>query len=215
QFLFLDYRTVIYADQSFIIILAATSKKKDGMTIFDSNYDQLSISKYIDTTNIDKFLSSPLIREMIEIVDLRNKMVDTGRATGNTDLNDRKAIEALNKEMLQLSLEHQKLSIRDSYIEKSVYAFLNDKYELEKIKSSIMEETGVLVNEARDKMVSKFNTLSAFAVPFILIATVFQMGIIKFQELASVTGVAADIGWCVVIILIAFLIYLLGKNSKK
>ena len=41
------------------------------------------------------------------------------------------------------------------------------------------------------------------------------MGIIKFQELASVTGVAADIGWCVVIILIAFLIYLLGKNSKK
>ena len=215
QFLFLDYRTVLYADQSFVIILAATSKKKDENSLDESTYNLLSISDYINTANEKEFLNSPLIRQIIELFDFRNKMVETSKDTGNIKLSDRKAIESLNSKMLQLSLEHQKISIKESYIEKSVFNFLNEKYELENIRSSVMNETAVLVNEARDKMVSKFNTLSAFAVPFILIATVFQMGIIKFEELVNVTGFAANVGWGGVIILIAILIFLLGKNSKK
>ena len=78
-----------------------------------------------------------------------------------------------------------------------------------------MEEMRIIVSESRNNLVSGFNTLSAFAVPFIIIATVFQMGFIRFQEAISLSGAAAYLGWCGVIVLVAVLIAFLKDHSIR
>ena len=214
EFLFLNYRTCIYADLNYVVILVATSSKEDQEKDLPSDENTgNSLDRYIDTKDNDKFMASPLIQDILRLMDFRNSILFVGGQVGDVDISDRKAIEKLNKKMLQLSIEHQRDGIKNNYIEKSVYDFLLNRYEIDSLKSSIMEEVSVLTGEARDRMVSKFNVLSAFAVPFILIATIFQIGIIKFQEVVSLTGTKALLGWCFVIVLIAVIIYLLGRNK--
>ncbi|WP_024866658.1 hypothetical protein [Butyrivibrio sp. FCS014] len=209
QFLFPDHRTCIYADLNYVVILAATSRAGDAGRAVKSQ-----IEGYLDATGKDEFVRSELIEDIVELLDMRNKMLELGREIGATSISDRKKIEELNRKMLNISVEHQNTSIKDNYVEKSVYDFFNDKYELQKLKDSLTGEISLLVGEARDRVVSKFNTLSALAVPFILVATVFQMGLIKFEGVELV-GVPAVIGWIATAVVTIWIMYLLSGKSKR
>ena len=78
-----------------------------------------------------------------------------------------------------------------------------------------MNECNLVVNESRNQLVYRFNLLSALAVPFILIATLFQMGILKFEEVIKLTGKNAEAGWVTIILIIIVFILLLLKKPKK
>ncbi|MCR5156357.1 MAG: hypothetical protein K6C96_06720 [Butyrivibrio sp.] len=209
QFLFPDYRTCIYADLNYVIILTCSSGQSD---LGEEN----ALRLYLDTANGDSYRNSRLVKDIIELLDLRSSMLDISDDISKTAINDRKKIEKFNKRVLELSTQYQKVGIRNNYIEKSLCSFLIDKYELDRIRDSVTDEVSVLVGEARDRMVSKFNTLSAIAVPFILIATIFQMGFIKFKELISIDGVGASaVGWVIVAIIITVVtLYLLKGDGK-
>ena len=202
HFLCLDYRTCIYADINCVIILVATHG--------DNSYSALPAAGLlgIDTPEetLEKIRSSQLINNIEKVLKQRLELLDYGRKIGDLHIRKRKDIEKLNDNLLTFSARVQEENAIYNQLERQVYAFLKEEFEIDKLKSSVMDEISILVNESRDRLVSKFNVLSAFAVPFVLIATVFQMGIIRFEEILSLSGVSAWIGWIIVILLMVILV---------
>ena len=209
RFLFLDYRTCIYADLNCVIILVATHG--------DNSYSELPIAGLLRVSTSEEIseeiMESKLFRDIIKVLKQRLKLLDYSEKIG--ELRKRKDIEKLNDDLLRFSAEVQTEDAINNNLEREIYTFLKDEFEIDKLKSSVMDEMNILVNESRDRLVSKFNILSSVAVPFVLIATLFQMGIIKFGEVLSLYGRGAWIGWIVTLIIAVLMSAVLLRGKKK
>lgn len=204
---FVDYRTCIYSDINSTIILTATYDGYDAA--------ELATSGILDTLSSKSFMKSRLIADIAAIVSQRNKLLAYEGEIGKLKAKRHRRIEDLNDKMLALSIQMQKDDLIEGVIEREIYSFIKTNFGISELKTSVMEEISILVGESRDKLISKFNILSAFAVPFVLIATVFQMGFIKFDEVVNLTGKAAYVGWGIVILLIACLIAIFSKSGSN
>ena len=207
--LYLDYRTCIYSDMNCTIILFAAY---DGYKA-----DDFALYRILDFVNSQNVEDSPLVRDIYKIVEQREKLLSFGNRIGEIRLIGRRNLEKLNDEILSFSEKMQKDDMIKDPIESEVYSFVKSKFGIAELKAGIMEEIGILVNESRDKLVSKFNVISAFAVPFILIATLFQMGIFKFDELLHLSDIGKWIGWGITItlaIILVLVVYFWGKRKN-
>lgn len=202
---FVDYRTCIYSDINCTVILTATYDGYDAAT--------LALSGMLDTTNSESFITSKLIKDISAIVRQRNTLLEYEDEIGEIKPKKHRNIEDLNDRMLALSIQMQKDDLIEDVIERGIYSFIKTNFGISELKTSVMDEIGILVGESRDKLISKFNILSAFAVPFVLIATIFQMGFLKFDAVLNLTGCAACAGWVVVFLSIALLIVLISNSA--
>lgn len=206
RFLFLDYRTCIYADLNCVIIFVATHG--------DDSYSELPISGLLGVSTAKEIIDSNLVVDINKIHKQRLALLDYSKKIG--ELKERKDIEKLNDRFLRFSANVQGENVINNNLEREIYAFLKEEFEIDRLVSSVMDEMNILVNESRDRLVSKFNTLSSVAVPFVLIATVFQMGIIKFDEFFGLYGRGAQTGWIIVIlIIIVLMVAILLSGTKK
>lgn len=139
-------------------------------------------------------MKSALIADIAAIVRQRNKLLEYGNEIGELKPRKHRKIETLNDKMLALSIQMQKDDLIEDLVEREIYSFIKSRFGISDLKSSVMDEMGIIVNESRDRIISQFNILSAFAVPFVLIATVFQMGFMKFDEVLNLSGSAANVG---------------------
>ena len=203
---FVDYRTCVYSDINCTVILTATYDGYDAAT--------LALSGMLDTTNSESFITSKLIKDISAIVRQRNTLLEYEDEIGEIKPKKHKQIEDLNSKMLALSIQMQKDDLIEDLVEREIYSFIKFRFGISDLKSSVMDEMGIIVNESRDSLISKFNILSAFAVPFILIATVFQMGFVRFDEVLNLSGYAAYAGWGVVILLIITLMILFSESDN-
>ena len=208
QFLFLDYRTCIYADLNCVIILVATHG--------DDSYSTLPVAGLLNAELSRKSENSAaLIKDIVKVIKQRSDLLEYEGKIGKTKINDRKTIEKLNDRLIEFSARVQKEDMIYDQLERKIYFFLKNEFEIDKLKSSVIEDINILVNESRNRLVSKFNILSSLAVPFILIATIFQMGIFRFEEVFYLSGVWAYIGWGIVILLVVVLAIILKGNTEK
>lgn len=208
QFLFLDYRTCIYADLNCVIILVATHG--------DDSYSGLPIASILSVEpSKSSEDSATFIKDIVKVLKQRSDLLEYGEKIGKTKISDRKTIEKLNDSLIEFSAQVQEDEVIHDHLERKVYFFLKDEFEIDRLKSSVIEEINILVNESRNRLVSKLNVLSSLAVPFILIATLFQMGIFRFEEMFILSGVWACIGWGIVILLGVVLAIILKGSTKK
>ena len=203
---FVDYRTCVYSAINSTVILTATY---DGY-----NAAELATSGILDTENSEAFMKSALIADISAIVRQRNTLLEYENEIGELNPKKHRKIENLNDKMLALSIQMQKDDLIEDLVEREIYSFIKYEFGISDLKSSVMDEMGIIVGESRDSFISKFNILSAFAVPFVLIATVFQMGIVKFDEVLNLSGTAAYIGWGVVLLLVVLLIALFSESGS-
>lgn len=203
---FLDYRTCIYTDLRHTIILTGTY---EGAALEDSITNEI-----LNTDNRRAFADSILIRDIISLIKHRKSLLEFGRRMAEINPGNRKAVENLHGDILRLSADIQKDDLIDNTVEKEICSYMKEQMGISELKSSLTEEIGIMVNESRNRLVARFNILSAFAVPFILMATVFQAGIVRFEEMLNLTGRAAYAGWGIVILLTAILIIALAGVNK-
>lgn len=208
NFLYLDYRTCICSELNYTIILSATygEEEKKYLPLYEILHDATE----------DTIKSSPLIRDIVRICNQRMGLLSFGTKIGELRFRKRKEIENLNEKLLAFSARTQKEDMIDRAVEQKVYAFIKDEFDIAELKASIMEEMNILTSESRERLVSKFNVLSAFAVPFVLIATIFDMGLFQFDELLSLSGTEAKIGWCVMIaLIIVMMVVIMFAGTKR
>lgn len=210
RILYLDYRTCIYSSLNCTIVLVATYD--------EDSYKRLPIAEILNISNPMELMNSSMVTIIIKIYNQRMALLEFGRKIGELQKKKRKDIEILNDNLLSFSAKSQKESMIENQVEREIYNFVKAEFQIDVLNSSIMDEINILVNESRERLVSKFNVLSAFAVPFVLVATIFQMGIIKFDEILSLSGWNAVVGWSVIILLIVILmllIMLLGSKKRR
>ncbi|MCR5753407.1 MAG: hypothetical protein K6G30_01155, partial [Acetatifactor sp.] len=179
DFIFPDYRTCIYTDLNCTIILSATYD--GGETI---------LKDVLNTDGIKPLESAALV-ETIKLIDEQRKtLLDIKEQIGKSGSCDRKGIEDLNRRLLAFSAksQHDEAKMLRNGILKKISGFVRNRFGIDELKQSTKEDLEMLVNESRESLVGRFNKLSALAVPFIIVATVFQMGLIKVEELLSVSS---------------------------
>lgn len=207
QFLYLDYRTCIYTDLNCTIVFIAT---------YGSNsYSALPIAEILNIDSFEKICTSAFLDDIHKVLLQRAQLLEYGTMIGESIYNTRKYIEKLNDRLLSFSARVQQENIIRNYVEKDIYSYIQQKFEVSELQNSIMNEINILISESRNKLVSKFNVLSAFSVPFVLAATVFQMGLLKFDEIINLSGYKSVIGWAVTIVIIVLLIIIIMKAGTK
>lgn len=214
DFIFPDYRTCIYTDLNITIILSATY---EGC--------ELILKDLLNTDDVEKYKASKLVQTITKIIKQRETLLDLKSQTGTSGPDDRKSIEELNRRLRAFSTEVHKDDAemyKDGILEQ-ISKFLKERFEIETLKESIGEDLGILLNESRESLVGKFNRLSSIAVPFVIIATVFQMGLLKFDELINISMTPYKwIAWgATALVTAAWIVYLLkgairrGKHDRK
>ena len=213
-FLKLDYRTCIYSDLNYTIILVGTY---EGENHGKTNFDSLQVSKVLNIDTLDKFTESELIKDVKNIFSRRSTLLDFGRQISKLKPNKRKEIELLYSKMLSFSADVQEDDMKSGLVQSRVYSYLKDEFEIEKLEQMNIEKISIITSESRERMVSKFNIISSVAVPFVLVSTLFQMGILKFESLLELKDYSSSIwGWLSIFILvIALTILILIFGNKK
>ncbi|MDO4804832.1 MAG: hypothetical protein Q4A32_08440 [Lachnospiraceae bacterium] len=204
---FIDYRSCIYSDEECTIILCATYK--------GYNAADLTTAEILQTDSVENFRNSPMLADIAAIVRQMDVLLECKSEIGELRPGKRRETERLNDKMLALSVQMQKDDRIENVVEREIYSYIKEEFGIPELKESVMNDLGIIVGESRDRFISKFNNLSAFAVPFILIATVFQMGFLKFEEAISLTGRCADIGWIAVAILVAVLVITIVRMGGR
>ena len=205
---FLDYRTCVYTDLKCTIFLTAAyegMKKEDKV-----------LSDIMDLSDENSIMESAILNDISKLVKHRNDLLKYGKRIGELQPGDRKKVEGLNTDILSLSAQMQKDDMISNPVEREVYDFVKNEFDIAELKTSITEDIGIIVSETRDGFVSKFNILSSLAVPFVLIATLFQMGIIKIEAWLDVPEQGRTLGWIVTLAIIAIVViwFLLWSKRK-
>ena len=217
---FADYRTCIYTDLKCTIVLVATA---DNMPL-----ESLPIAKLLGlpaSNASDSLCQSTFVRHVSQLLSYRHRLFKIGDRIGRPKNNNSKALEALNSEYLELSADMQQNDLVGDAFENEQYQFIKRQFDIENLRITVREELQLLLDESRNRTVAGFNFLSAIAVPFILIATLFQMGIVRFDSLLTIAnppeGVVLNhdlkvwLGWIVTIVLCVLSPILIRRFRRK
>ena len=202
---FIDYSTCIYADLKNIIVLYARLDQESFKNKYSNQNSKLQ-SSIFGNDSIDRYVEK-IWRQRVHLINIGETITN---AVGNYFLS-----EKIYRDWITFSAEVQKDDIIENSRDREIYFFLKKRFGINELKDNIMNECNLVVNESRNQLVYRFNLLSALAVPFILIATLFQMGILKFEEVIKLTGKNAEAGWVTIILIIIVFILLLLKKPKK
>ena len=218
--LFLDYRTCIYSDLDYTIILSATYDEKKAAEE-EKTTQNISISDLLSPIlrieSAQAFVDSEIINDIAVIVKQRATLLNYSTRIGGLESGSNRDIERLNNDILTFSVEMQGDDTIEGAAEREIYSFIKTQQEIEKLRTSVMEEMGMVLSESRTRLVSKFNILSAYAVPFVIIATLFQMGVFTFEPIINLNGSnwASGLGWIAVLILTIILVKMFQNNGIR
>ena len=214
--IFLDYRTCMYSDLDYTIILTATY---EGMQDFHSpisfSIKQLMVNE--DENPSEYYKKQPLIDCITELYFQRYKYLDFASKIRELEQGDRKQFEAKKEEYLNFTKD---------YIEKDVnmpggkyiYRFIRESLEVDRLKDRVQEEITIQVNQIRNNYLYGFNLLSTMAVPLIILATLLNTSFIEIEPQLHIMGEYKGVAWLVVGAILAVLIIIcsqVGKRKKK
>ena len=183
---FVDYRTCVYANPDCTILLTATYGQQ--------NTGELPVAKLAGMKGggtPEDFCRSEFVENICTLLSQRERLLAYGQRIGETEQRNRKQLEQLNNDVIALSAEMQKDDMIDGAVEREQYEFIKKQFGIENLKTSVIEEMKMVIEESRNKMVARFNMLSAYAVPLFLFSALCEMGIIRFDALVDISGPAA------------------------
>ena len=204
----LDYRTHLYVNQANAVLFIATSNETSNI---------MQMNGLLDWTTDETVRNSSIVDMFAKILYQREKFKELGRFLGSFKENEKK-IKKKNEELIELLAKAQADECIDSQVELDAFAFLYEALHVPELRESVKETMTMVSEYSKERVYANLNFLSLITIPFILISTLFQVGLIKFEPLLDLqeTYIPVAIPWIVslaVIVLITMILYFARRKK--
>lgn len=204
-----DYRTHLYVNQSNAVLFVATSK---------NTTNDLQMKGMLSWSDENDLKNSRIVNVFLKILYQREKFKEIGKFLGKFGQND-KEIKKKYDELIVLLTEAQADECIDSQVELDVFNFVYDALNVSSLRESV-EGTMNLVSEySKERVYANLNFLSLITIPFIVLSTLFQMGVFRFKPLLDFdtesNTVPDFLPWSVFLIVVVILTAVFLFKRKK
>lgn len=186
-----DYRTHLYVNQSYSVLFVATAENMRTMS---------QMKGLLNWESSDSLYKSAIVDIFTKILTQREKFKDIGRFLGEFKENHKK-IKKKNEELIKLLADSQADECIDSQIELDAFQFVYEALDVQNLKSSVKETMDMVSVYTKERTYASLNFLSLISIPFILVTTVLQVGIIKLKPLLDLevvgTKIPAYVPWLI------------------
>ena len=184
-----DYRTHLYVNQGYSVLFVATAENMRTMS---------QMKGLLNWESSDKLYTSAIVDIFAKILTQRQKFKEIGNFFGESKFNHKK-IKKKNEELIKLLADSQADECIDSQIELDVFQFVYESLDVQNLRHSVKETMDMVSLYSKERTYERLNSLSAISIPFILVTTILQVGVIKFQPLfdweVAQTKIPAYIPW--------------------
>ncbi len=206
--LHIDYRTHLYVNQANAVLFIATSEVTDNAYLVEG---MLNLS---DSNSVD---NSKIIEIFSKIIFQREKFKILGRFIGSFKENEKK-IKKENEELILLLAKSQSDECLDYQIELDVYQFIYRSLNVDVLKKTVTESMEMVSNYSKEHIYSNLNALSIITIPYILVSTLFQIGLLKFKPVLNLENYNDNFlnifGWILTLIIV-IIITLITRFFRK
>ena len=203
-----DYRTHLYVNQSNAVLFIATSEQTSNNAI--------QMSGLVDWTSVKTVRSSKIVDIFEKALYQRENFKELGRFLGKFKTNARE-IKRKNGELIELLAKAQADECMDSQVELDTFTFLYDVLGIPKLRESVKDTMTMVSEYSKERVYAKLNFLSSITIPFILISTLFQVGLIRFDPLLDLAekGIPSAVPWIISLIVVVLITILLFRGKKE
>ncbi|SFI30157.1 hypothetical protein SAMN04487830_13919 [Pseudobutyrivibrio sp. OR37] len=202
----LDYRTHLYVNQSHAVLFIATSSETSNAVQMDGMLD------WTDTKSVKV---SCIVGLFDKILYQRERLKEIGRFLREFEKNERE-VSNKNSELIKLLAKAQADECIDSQIEIDTYKFVYEVLNVSSLRENVRETTALVSEHTKERVYNNLNLISVYAIPFILLSTLFQIGLIEFKPIFSIGEdyIYNLIAW-IVFLLITIVVTFVIRRGKK
>lgn len=167
----LDYRTHLYVNQRNAVLFVASNEIEacKGIT-----------SGILEIENEEKVRKSSITSIFNDILYQREMLKEIGKFIGDFK-KQKKNIKKNREDLIELLAWAQAKECLDTQIELDCYKFIASRLGVPELRESVSESMEMISDYTKEAVYGKLDSLSQFTIPFILVATVFQMGFLRFS----------------------------------
>lgn len=159
NFLHLDYGSYIYADSDIMIILSCNGNNKH------------SLLRKSDVMNQERQLCNAIIYP----VQHRYQLLEFGHNLSRYLNTKGKDIEENNKKYMEFSTDLQNHNLSVMGDQRTIYSFLQNVFEIEKLSNSVLGQMQIVIDESRRRAVSGFDIITALAAPLVICEAIVSL----------------------------------------
>ena len=206
----LDYRTHLYVNQSNAVLFIATS---------DKTSNDMQMNGLLDWTDEKSVESSGIVEVFSKILYQREKFKELGRFLGKFKGNN-KNIKKKKEELIILLAKAQADECIDTQVELDTFRFIYEALNIPTLRESVKETMGLVSEYSKERVYANLNFLSLITIPFILLSTLFQVGMFRFKPLLDldVENLTVPVGvpWLVslAVVIVVTMIFLCVRKRK-
>ncbi len=173
----------------------------------------------IDWSNENTVKESSLIEIFSKILYQREKFKEIGRFLGAFKENSNK-IKRQNEELISLLAKAQADECMDLQVELDVFEFIYNALNVKDLKESVKDTMAMVSEYSKERVYANLNFLSIITIPFILLSTLFQMGVLRFEPVLDLNAgnmsVPTYVPWVIffLIVVIITTIFLFARKKK-
>lgn len=206
----LDYRTHLYVNQANAVLFIATS---------DQTCNHIQMNGMLDWSSVNTLKESTIVHVFSKILYQREKFKELGRFLKDFKENTRK-IKRKNEELIVLLANAQADECIDTQVELDVFEFVYDALDITKLRESVKDTMSMVSEYAKERVYANLNFLSLITIPFILLSTLFQVGMIKFKPLIDLelgdSTIPVGLPWLIsLLIVVVITLFLFFARRKK
>lgn len=192
--LHLDRRTHFFCNRKNGILFAASDR--------DGSVSQMC--RNVLSLDESGFLSKESVLPGIigTVVAQREKLKEISSFLGEFDTKKDKEIRIKQTELIKLNARIQQEDTQSSQAAQEIYDCVKNRFAVEEMRNRITEAMDVVMEYTKEHVYGNLNFLSMVTVPYIIISTLFQIGMIQFSPLV-VSEENAWRAWGITLILVA------------
>lgn len=205
----LDYNTCAYADEKVMVMLTATGTDDDEAP-FSKGSRLLSSGKRMDDISYDVAKIGYIVFK--QRIDLSRIGSDIHECVANSSKSRK-----LYDEYVTFLANEQSNGIMDSLVKQDIYDYLRTMLKIDSLKQSVQEALEIVTNDSMERQYSIFNGLASVTIPFVLISTLFQMGVLRLDAAFDGTSLSLPaLGrWGIVGLIVLAICWFLYTRGKK
>lgn len=179
-----DYYSCIYANENLMVVVYARDPERKENA--KNSCRLFSLIEEDGTDPVDRITDS--ISEIAEVVlNQRKDLLDYGRRLKTCVGNPGKSRE-LYRDFVGFLADEQEDSFEKNLVKMEIYDYLRRVLKIAETKESLIASVDIVTNDSKERAYSIFNFLTVVTVPFVLVSTLFQMGLIHFNALWNEKG---------------------------
>lgn len=209
-----DYYSCLLADEDYMLTFIANNGDKNRTSCFNGRRMEC-LRNGADSDGL-KEINDKLSQMTSVVIGQRRELFEIGRGVNECVGNPVKS-RAIYRKYVEFLAQEQNAGMISSLTEKEIYDYLQQMLKISDLKESIQDSVSIVTTDSKERVYSIFNFLSAVTIPFVIISTFFQMGMIHINPLVSDVGIdlSALWKWLIVLLLTIGLCIFFYRRGKK